>query len=187
MKILLTQIKKTDPLLRKNMAIHYSKPKGFVGRSICYEISVDGVCYGHIVGGSATKFLPGRNKFFNINSTSALKHIVNNVFYHIEKVNGKYPCRWFTAKVVKEYIKKINCDWYSKYGDIVIGHETLVELPRTGLLYKKVGFVEVGITKGYTCKRIGGMKSTDSWTGRRIWNTTDLRPKRVLCLKNKKL
>jgi hypothetical protein len=36
----------------------------------------------------------------------------------------------------------------------------------------------VGMTKGYTCKRIGG-QGTDSWTGQRIWDTKNLRPKLV--------
>ena len=73
-------------------------------------------------------------------------------------------------------------DWESKYGDKVIGFETLVELPRTGELYLRAGWSEVGITKGYTCKRVAG-KGTDSWSGKRVWDTKKLRPKRVFCKK----
>jgi hypothetical protein len=40
----------------------------------------------------------------------------------------------------------------------------------------------VGQTKGMTCKRVAG-DSTDSYTGKRIWNTKDLKPKLVFCKK----
>lgn len=78
--------------------------------------------------------------------------------------------------------KQISIEWFEKYGDKVIGFESLVELPRTGELYRRCGWVEVGQTKGFTCKRIAG-KGSDSWTGKRIWNTKDLRPKIVFCKK----
>ena len=154
------------------MEIHYSHPKGFVGRNICYAIMVHGICYGTIVGGSATRFLPGREVLGTLNNG------VNNIFYHIEKQNGQYPMRWFSQLVLKEYRVAIERDWMYKYGDNVFWHETLVELPRVGLSYKKDGWEEVGITKGYTCKRTAG-KGTDAWTGKRIWDTKNLRPKRV--------
>ena len=60
----------------------------------------------------------------------------------------------------------------------MLGWETLVELPRTGTLYACDGWAEVGMTKGYTCKRVAG-KGTDAWTGKRVWDTKNLRPKRV--------
>jgi hypothetical protein len=37
----------------------------------------------------------------------------------------------------------------------------------------------VGVTRGMTCKRVGG-KGSDSWSGRRVWDEENLRPKRVL-------
>jgi hypothetical protein len=69
-----------------------------------------------------------------------------------------------------------------KYGDVPIGFESLVELPRSGEVYKRDGWTEVGVTKGQTCKRIAG-KGTDSWTGRRVWDTKNLRPKRIFVIK----
>lgn len=69
-------------------------------------------------------------------------------------------------------------DWFERYGNVVRGFESLVELPRTGEVYRRDGWVEVGITKGQTCKRVAG-KGTDSWTGKRVWDTKNLRPKRV--------
>ncbi len=36
--IRLDRIKRTDPRILKNMAVHYSQPKGFVGRNICYAV-----------------------------------------------------------------------------------------------------------------------------------------------------
>jgi hypothetical protein len=176
----LSTVTKSNPLLRLNMAKHYSHPKGFVGRSICYAVLWDGCLYGHIVGGSATRFLPGRNKFFG--SEFSLNIVINNIFYHIEKVNDKYPCRNFAETVLKFFRERVAVDWEAKYGDPVIGFESLVELPRPGTIYLRDGWTYVGTTIGYTCKRVAG-KGTDSWTGKRVWNTTDLYPKLVFCKK----
>jgi hypothetical protein len=76
--------------------------------------------------------------------------------------------------------ERIAVDWPAKYGTPLLGFESLVELPRTGEMYLRDGWQEVGTTKGQTCKRIAG-KGTDKWPGKRVWNTTELRPKRVLC------
>lgn len=159
------------------MGRHYSQPLGFVGRNICYAILHEGVYYGHIVGGSATRFLPGRNEFLGT-TIQQLNQIVNNIFFHIEKIDGKYPTRNFGQKVLAMWREAVTRDWHQKYGDQLIGFESLVELPRSGEVYKRDGWTEVGITKGFTCKRTAG-KGTDSWSGKRIWNTTELRPKRV--------
>lgn len=169
------------------MKTHYSKPKGFVGRSICYAIYYDKIYYGHIVGGSATRFLPGRNEYLNI-TIKDLNKVVNNIFFSINKVDNKYPLRNFTSKVVSLFTQQILQDWLDKYGDIVLGYETLVEKPRTGELYLKAGWQKVGETIGYTCKRISG-KGSDSWSGKRVWNTNkeELRPKNILCYQNKNI
>ena len=186
MKLVLEQTKRTDERLLLRMKNHYSQPKGFVGRSICYAIYYDNVYYGHIIAGSSTRFLPGRNEYLGI-TIDNLNNVINNIFYNISKVNDTYPARNFTSLVVKEFVKKATIDWKKKYGDIVLGFETLIEKPRTGKLYKKAGWVKVGETKGYTCKRVAG-KGTDSWSGKRIWITEKnlLRPKNVLCLKTRK-
>lgn len=177
----LIQTKRTDERLLKRMSTHYSKPKGFVGRNICYSINYDGVYYGHIVAGSATRFLPGRNEFFGI-TIEQLNNIVNNIFFNVSKVDNNYPVRNFTSFVVKKFVEQVSRDWKEKYGDNVLGVETLVELPRTGELYLRSGFIVVGQTKGFSCKRVGGV-GTDSWGGRRVWDKTVLKPKLVLCYK----
>lgn len=163
------------------MKIHYSRPKGFVGRNICFSINYNQVYYGHIVFGSATRFLPGRNEYFNC-SLQDINKIANNLFYNVSKVDGKYPLRNFTSYVLRH--AKIRCveEWKNKYNNDLIGFETLVELPRTGELYLRDGWDIVGETKGFTCKRISG-KGTDGWSGKRVWNTDvdSLRPKIVLC------
>lgn len=166
------------------MSIHYSQPKGFVGRSICYAIKCDGYCYGHIVGGSSTLHLPGRNEFFGMDKTS-LNNVVNNVFYHVTKINGKYPIRNFTTKILLEFEKEIQQEWYYKYRNLVIGLESLVELPRTGECYIKAGWELVGQTVGYTCKRTSDKLGigSDSWHGKRVWNTDSLKPKLVFVKK----
>jgi hypothetical protein len=175
--------KRTDSRLLERMETHYSHPKGFVGRNICYSIFYDGIYYGHIVGGSATRFLPGRNEFLSI-EISQLNNIVNNIFFDVSPVGGKYPCRNFSQRVVKEFRKQITVDWKEKYGDDILGFETLVDKPRTGEVYLRDGWTLVGETIGYTCKRVAG-KGTDSWSGKRVWNTSKetLRPKLVFCHK----
>lgn len=180
-KIFLQPIKRTDPRILADMSVHYSQPKGFVGRNICYAILVEGIYYGSIVGGSSTLHLVGRDDFFNLtkeNKRDALLKIVNNIFYHIEKKGEKYPVRNMVQLVLKLFRETITADWYSKYGDQVLGFESLIELPRTGEAYRRDGWAEVGLTKGQTCKRVSG-KGTDAWTGRRVWDTKNLRPKRV--------
>lgn len=181
MKIDLEITKRTDTRLLARMAHHYSQPKGFVGRNICYAVSYDGLYYGHIVGGSATRFLPGRNEFLGI-GLEDLNNVVNNIFFNVSSVTGKYPLRNFTTQVVAAFRERIQIDWLERYGDVVYGFETLIEKPRTGELYRRDGWMLVGETKGYTCKRIAG-NGTDSWSGKRVWNTDEesLRPKLVFC------
>jgi hypothetical protein len=174
--------KRTDPRLLACMEVHYSQPKGFVGRNICYAVVHEDTYYGHIVGGSATLHLPGRNDYFSI-SKSQLDNIVNNIFFHVERVGGKYPYRNFVQSVIAEWRRRISHDWLEKYEDAVLGFETLVELPRTGECYLRDGWEVVGRTKGFTCKRVTG-QSTDSWSGRRVWNCKDLRSKLVLVRRN---
>ena len=174
----LIRVGKKDLTLQYLMSIHYTKPKGFVGRSICYLVFSNGVCYGAIVGGSATLHLPNRNEYF---SNAHLNNIVNNVFFHIEPMGG-YPCRNFAQKVLKQFEERILEDWFKKYGDEVLGIETLVEPPRTGEVYLRCKYKQIGITKGFTCKRESG-KSSDNWGGKRVWNTKDLKPKLVFAKK----
>lgn len=177
----LLETKRTDVRLLERMKIHYSQPKGFVGRNICFAVLHNDVYYGHIVAGSATRFLPGRNEFFGASDIS-LNTIINNLFFNVSPVEGKYPTRNFTVKVLSDFVKVASDRWVEKYGDEVLGFETLVELPRTGEVYRRAGWRCVGKTKGYSCKRTSGV-GTDSWTGRRVWDTENLKPKWVFCYK----
>jgi hypothetical protein len=165
------------------METHYSQPKGFVGRNICLAVYHGNVYYGHIVFGSATRFLPGRNEALGI-TLAQLNNVANNIFYNVSKVDGKYPVRNFTSRVVKECYNVVPNLWRDKYGDTLVGFETLVELPRTGELYLRAGWEVVGQTVGFTCKRVAG-KGSDEWSGKRVWNTDkdSLRPKVVLVRK----
>ena len=181
MSIDLLLTKRTDPHLLARMEHHYSRPRGFVGRSICYAVVCGGRYYGHVVGGSACRHLPGRHEHLGTDETM-LNNIVNNIFFNESHDGHGYPIRNFTTEVIRTFTDTIAADWLSKYGDRVIGFETLVELPRTGELYRRAGWAVVGETRGYTCKRTGGV-GTDSWSGRRVWDTVNLRPKLVLCYK----
>lgn len=180
----LERIKRTDPRILDDMAVHYSKPRSFVGRNICYAIIFDGVYYGAIVGGSATLHLVGRDEFFKIEKPvkkSTLRCIVNNIFFHIERRGNRYPCRNMINRTLRLFREKVIVDWQLKYGDPVYGFESLVELPRSGEAYIRDGWEDVGVTEGNTCKRVSskGRHRTDSWTGQRVWNTKEKRPKRV--------
>lgn len=185
-KIELVRTKKNDPRLLERMKTHYSQPRGFVGRQIFYAVMYNGVYYGHIVGGSATMHLPGRNEYLGVDCSDIknLNRIVNNTFFNVTPVDGKYPIRNFTTAVIKEFMKQIAVDWKIQYGDDVIAFETLVEPPRTGELYRRAGFDQVGVTKGWTCKRMAG-SGGERWGGVRVWNKDpeSLRPKVVLVRK----
>lgn len=166
------RIEKSNKHLQALMKVHYSQPRGFVGRQIFYEIVFNGVVYGCIAFGSATRFLPGREII------KSLGNGVNNLFYHMEKVNGKYPTRNFTTLALLAAEKVVEVDYARVYGYSVTWFEALVEVPREGTLYKKAGYKLVGETIGYTCKRTGGY-GTDAYSGMRVWDTENLRPKRV--------
>lgn len=175
-------ISKSDLRLRASMAKHYSQPLGFVGRSICFAVFWDTSYYGAIVSGSSTLYLPGRNEFFGV-SKSDLHRIVNNIFFHIEPIDGSYPTRNFAQKCLALWRKETCKLWQLAYKIPLIGFESLVELPRLGTVYLRDGWTELGTTKGFTCKRTSG-KGTDNWSGRRVWNTSELRPKRIFVKRN---
>ena len=171
----LERIKKNDPQLQDWMACHYSQPKGFVGRQLLYKIHYGTQVLGATGGGSCILHLPKRNEFFGDIPRNS---IVNNVFFHIEQPKEGYPLRNFASNVVKIWRQHILNDWKSVYGDDVLGFETLVEPPRTGEVYRRDGWSQVAVTKGYTCKRTGG-KGSDGWGGQRVWDKDHLRPKLV--------
>ena len=173
--------KNSQPHLRGLMEIHYSHPEGFVARNICYAIFWNQQFYGYITGGSATKYLPKRNDYFGIDQSN-LNNIINNQFFHIERHEGLYPIRNFVMGILALWRDTVARDWEHKYGDKVIGFETLVEPPRTGQSYLRDGWKYLAETKGYTCKRVAG-RGTDSWSGKRVWNTKELHPKLIFARK----
>lgn len=97
-RIELHRTTKSDAQLKSWMAVHYSQPKGFVGRQLIYKVIHDGVTYGAIVAGSTPKHLPGRAEFYG--RDVGLNNIVNNTFFHIEKQNGTYPLRNFLPSIL---------------------------------------------------------------------------------------
>lgn len=112
MSLRLYQVKNSNLQLRDYMKDHYSKPQGFVGRNLCYLVYFNETCYGAIVAGSATLHLAGRDDFFGLSGDKTQKQreirtIINNTFFHLEKVNGKYPIRWqFTSKVLAAFLDR---------------------------------------------------------------------------------
>ena len=183
-KLLLVRTSSKDSRLLDRMESHYSKPKGFVGRSLCYAVIYNWRYYGHIVAGSATLNLPNRHKFLGTNKEQ-LNNIVNNIFFNISPWDKKYPLRNFSSLVVKTWMSRVIQDWKAIYGDEVKGFETLIEPPRTGELYLRAGFSHIGTTKGYTCKRTKGSSKSEKYTGVRVWDYENLRPKHVLAYRIK--
>lgn len=167
--IKLVRTNKSDPLVKEAMRVHYTHPKGFVGRQILYKIYDDDVYRGVIGGGSATLHLPTKSLLDGI----PLTNIVNNMFFHLSSSRKNLG-----TQCLKQYRKQIALDWLDSYGDKVEAFETLVEPPRTGAMYLADNWVYTGMTKGYSCRRVSGV-STDGYSGRRIWNTTELHPKLV--------
>lgn len=169
---------KGDDEVKYLMSIHYNHPKGFVGRQIIYKIYKDDIFIGVITGGSATLYLPNRNEFFG--NDFNLNQIINNNFFHlIENHNDKN----LGTKVLSKWRKQVVIDWINRYGGTVIGFETLVELPRSGAMYKADNWSLVGQTKGFTCRRISGTEKGLFRGGKRVWNTNEdeLKPKLVFC------
>lgn len=175
--ITLIATNKGDRDVRGFMARHYSRPKGFVGRQILYKVFLRDELVGVIGGVSATRSLPGRDAFFG--GDFDLQAVVNNGFFHIEPTGD----RNLGTKTLSLFRRRVVKDWRIRYGTKPIGYETLVELPRDGAVYKADNWTLVGQTKGYTCKRVAG-KGTDGWTGKRVWDTVNLRPKLVFCKLN---
>ncbi|MEY8352473.1 hypothetical protein AALB39_03855 [Lachnospiraceae bacterium 54-53] len=160
------------------MSIHYSHPKGFVGRQLIYKIYNNGLFSGVIVGGSATLHLPGRDEFFE--DSFYINGIINNNFFHLVDNHGD---KNLGTKVLSQWRKRVIVDWEERYKDRVIGFESLVELPRTGSMYKADNWTLVGQTKEFTCRREPGIETGVFTGGKRVWNTNpeELKPKLVFC------
>ena len=176
----LRQAKKSDKDVQYLMSIHYSHPKGFVGRQLIYKVFDNDEFVGVIVGGSATLHLLGRNEFFG--DKYYINGIINNNFFHLIDNHGD---KNLGTKVLAKWRKQVVKDWEERYKDKVIGFESLVELPRTGAMYKADNWTEVGITKGFTCRRVPGKETGVFTGGKRVWNTNpdELKPKLVFCKK----
>lgn len=153
------------------MPIHYSQPKEFVGRSLHYAIYYEDTFFGCISWASCILLSKIRDSFFNIESRSQLVGIANNIFYHVEPV-VKYPIRNFTTRVLLDSEEIVYKDWLDRYGDALIGYESLVEPPREGTLYKKAGYTLVGKTQGFQLKKPKQIK---------VYDTVNLKPKLVFC------
>ncbi len=199
-RITLERISKGDVLLRIASNNHYSEPGGFVGRFLGYAIWCERDYLGVIVAGSATMHLVGRNEFFGTTSAD-LNGIINNSLFHIEKpwdeppfhyVAGSggihveerrrpYPMRNITNQILAAWRSMAKKDWEATYHDVVIGFESLVQIPRTGEIYRRDGWDFVGETKGFSCRRIGGDNSTEKFDGKRVWTFDPSKRKLVFC------
>lgn len=169
---------KGDKGVQHMMLIHYSHPKGFVGRQIIYKIYDNDDFKGVIAGGSATLHLPNRNDFFG--DKFNLQYIINNNFFHLV---DNHDDKNLGTKVLSMWRRQVVKDWMERYNSKVIGFESLVELPRSGTIYKADNWTLVGQTKGFACRRVAGTEKGAFTGGKRIWNTDkdELKPKLVFC------
>ncbi|HWB02957.1 MAG TPA: hypothetical protein VG796_08040 [Verrucomicrobiales bacterium] len=199
-RITLERISKGDLLLRLASKSHYSEPGGFVGRFLGYGVWCGSEYIGVIVAGSATMHLVGRNDYFGV-TPADLNRIINNTLFHVERPWGvppfrygvtgfgisieerrrPYPVRNITNLVLSEWRTRAARDWEETYQDSVIGFETLVQVPRTGEVYRRDGWSLVGETKGFTCRRTGGISQSEKFDGRRIWTFDPTKRKLVFC------
>lgn len=178
MEIELIRSSKGDPLVRRYMAEHYSKPKGFVGRQLVYLIRCGGATYGAIAGGSATLQLERSGRV--IPAGASMHNVVNNNFFHLDRGGLKYPVRNFAQRVLSLWRKRVMVDWPGTYKHDVRLFETLVEPPRTGDVYLRDGWSLVGMTAGYQVKRVSGHSPNETFKGGvRVWDRVNLRPKHV--------
>ncbi len=168
----LVETKKSHAELIACMRVHYTQPKGLIGRSICYAIYYDKKYYGHIVMGSATMHLPHERASSNLNE------ILCNTFFHLRRPAEGYPCRNITSKILLAFERQAIIDWYVRYGDIPRAIETLVQPPRTGEAYLRVGYSQVGMTKGFTCERVKD-ETNKKWGTTKKWDYSNPQPKLV--------
>lgn len=96
------------------MSIHYSHPKGFVGRQLIYKVFDNEEFVGVIVGGSATLHLPGRNEFFG--DKYYINGIINNNFFHLIDNHGD---KNLGTKVLAKWRKQVVRDWEERYIEYV--------------------------------------------------------------------
>ena len=119
----------------------------YVGRQCNYSIW----CQGHEIGftgiGSAIMAMKGRDTFIGWTKQQRMHNltkIANNWRYtlidNLPKNTG--------SKVISMVINQARIDWKKKYGDELVLLETLVEAPRTGIVYRASGWIEVGETLG---------------------------------------
>ena len=188
----LDPINKGDKRLWDYARVHYTKTRGFVGRFLGYCVNSleTNETFGVIVGGSSALYLQGREDFFGTKNLN-LNQIIANTLFHIEKPKSAvdeegvvYPLRNTTARVLQVWRERVAEDWERKYGDEVLGFETMVLPPRTGACYKKDRWTYVAMTKGFLCKRVPGEEGGSGYSGKRTWKYNPDERKLILCRKS---
>lgn len=188
----LEPISKGDKRLWDYAKVHYTKTRGFVGRFLGYcvnSLETDET-FGVIVGGSSALYLQGREDFFGTKNLN-LNQIIANTLFHIEKPKSTvdeegvvYPLRNTAARVLQVWRERVAEDWERKYGDEVLGFETMVLPPRTGACYKKDRWTYVAMTKGFLCKRVPGEEGGSGYSGKRTWKYNPDERKLIFCRKS---
>jgi len=126
---------------------HYPDSKGIWGRQCNYIIEQDGQIVGIIgANGPPLRF----KKFEAVFGTNMESHYLNNNVFRLiirQKNLGTRTLRLFRCTVARDY--------WSKYGDKLVGLVTFVEPPREGIVYRADNWRYLGMTEGKRCVRRG--------------------------------
>ena len=134
----------------------------FVGRQLNYSINCEGYEIGFIGVGSAVMGMKDRDQYISWTKQQRLHnlvHIANNwrftLLDNLPKNSG--------SKVLSLLTNQARIDWKERYSDELVLLETMVEAPRTGIVYQASGWVHVGKTMGtkYAWKHVDEVKPNE--------------------------
>lgn len=128
---------------------HYQGHKVIVGKLLKYIIYINGEIAGCLGWGSAAWSIEARDKWIGWNKQTkdkSLYKIANNIrFLILPWIRIKN----LATRILSTNAKRIEADWFNKYGDKIYLLETFVERDRfLGTCYKAGNWEYIGDTKG---------------------------------------
>lgn len=121
---------------------------------LIYEQSTNNLI-GAIGINSATLNLSSRDKLLNCSNEEKLKilnNFGNNYRFALIRENITIPNAG--SQVLKVFREEARKEWKNKYGEDLLGIETFVKPPWSGSVYKADNWQELGMTSGWTAKRL---------------------------------
>ena len=159
--IALQLCKRSDAEYQAIRSRHYIPNKGAVGQQLHYLVKInDGNGYrtiGIISAGSSAYAVGCRDNYFGItkdNRNVALNSVVDNTVFRLEE---HFPN--LGTQVLSMWRKRVQDDWFKKYGVKVAGFETFIieNEQRKGAMYKADNWDFVGETSGNTKEHSHGI------------------------------